>query len=31
MGKHADLLRTSEKYRLLIGSQTLTLVQEAGD
>ena len=31
VGKHADLLRTSEKYRLLIGSQTLTLVQEAGD
>ena len=30
-GKHADLLKTSEKYRLLIESQTLTLEQEASD
>ncbi len=28
VGKHADLLRTNEKYRMLIGSQTLTLEQE---
>ena len=31
VGKHADLLKTSEKYRMLIESQTLTLGQEADD
>ena len=31
VGKHADLLMTSEKYRMLIESQTLTLEQEAED
>ncbi|MFH0848358.1 MAG: ABC transporter ATP-binding protein [archaeon] len=31
IGKHTELLRTSEKYRLLIESQALTLVQEARD
>jgi ABC-type multidrug transport system fused ATPase/permease subunit len=31
VGKHADLLGTSEKYRLLIESQTLILEQEADD
>jgi ABC-type multidrug transport system fused ATPase/permease subunit len=31
VGKHADLLRTSEKYRLLIESQILILEQEADD
>ncbi len=31
VGKHADLLKTSEKYHRLIQSQTLTLGQEADD
>jgi len=29
IGKHTDLLRTSEKYRMLIESQTLSIGQEA--
>lgn len=31
VGKHKKLLKESEKYRMLIGSQTLTLEQEADD
>jgi ABC-type multidrug transport system fused ATPase/permease subunit len=31
IGKHDELLKTSDKYRRLIESQTLTLEQEADD